>query len=61
MRQHAKGMTYGGAQFLSLFKPFELLGVTWYETKNRAKKYEKRRSRELTKPGGQYAFSETNQ
>lgn len=61
MRQHAKGMTYGGAQFLSLFEPVELFEVTWYESKPRAKQYEKQRAGELTEPGGPYAFSETNQ
>ncbi len=61
MRQHANGMTYGGAKFLSLFKPVELVEVTWHETKDRAREYEKQRAGELTEPGGPYAFSETNQ
>lgn len=61
MRQHAKpGMTDGGAQFLSLFKPVELVEVTWHETKAAAREFEKRRASELTKPGGPYAFSEIN-
>ncbi|WP_135536374.1 GIY-YIG nuclease family protein [Halostella pelagica] len=61
MRQHANGMTYGGAKFLSLFKPFEIVELTWQETKSQATKYEKRRADKLTKPGGPYAFSETSQ
>lgn len=61
MRRHAKGMTYGGAKFLSLFKPVELVEVTWHETEAAARKFEKRRAGELTEPGGPYAFCETNQ
>lgn len=61
MRRHAKGMTYGGAKFLSLFKPVELVEVTWHETEAAARKVEKRRAGELTEPGGPYAFCETNQ
>jgi hypothetical protein len=59
MRQHSEGMTAGGAKFLSLFKPVEIVKLTWHKKKE-IERLEKKRADELTEPGGPYAFCETS-
>lgn len=59
MRRHAKGTSYSGVAFTALFKPREIVEVSWFDTETEGREYEKQRAEEVTESGGPYAYCET--
>lgn len=56
IERHRIGASAGSARFTNLFYPQGIVELSWHDTEDQAKSFEKQRAAELTVPGESYAY-----